>query len=200
MNIEYKYVNKSSENTLVLLHGTGGDENDLMFLGDNIDQSANLLGLRGRINENGLNRFFKRIRPGVFDEQNLIEETKYLHKFLQAFAKVNQLDTKKMVLLGYSNGANIIASVIYHFGKFYRGHILLHAMIPLKDFEVVEQKGNQVFISAGKNDAIVPLDEAKKLSTVLMDKNANVTLKIYAFGHNLSEKEIRDVKSWYKKL
>jgi len=199
-NIEYSFTNKNSDRTLVLLHGTGGDENDLMFLGENIDKSANLLGLRGRINENGLNRFFKRLKPGVLDEDNLIEETKYLHKYLQAFAKVNQIDVSEMVLLGYSNGANIIASLIYHFGKFYKAQILLHPMIPYKDFEIIKQEYNKIFISAGENDSIVPMEQAKELANLLENKNADVSFNVYKFGHRLSDKEIKDMKKWYKKI
>ncbi|MFW6273154.1 MAG: alpha/beta hydrolase [bacterium] len=199
-NIEYNFVRKNNQRTLVLLHGTGGDENDLMFLGENIDQSANLLGLRGRINENGLNRFFKRLKPGVLDTENLIEETKYLHKFLQAFAKVNDLDKEEMVLLGYSNGANIIGSLIYHFGKYYKAHILLHPMVPIKDFDIVRQDHNKIFISAGENDPIVPMVEAKELYERLKDKNADVTFNVYKYGHSLSDLEIKDIKKWYKKI
>jgi phospholipase/carboxylesterase len=199
-NIEYNFINKNSSRTLVLLHGTGGDENDLMFLGENIDKLVNLLGLRGRINENGMNRFFKRLQPGVFDTENLVEETKYLHKFLQAFAKVNTLKTEEMVLLGYSNGANIIASLIYHFGQFYKAHILLHPMVPIKDFDIVDQTNNKIFISAGENDPIVPMKEAKELYGLLKDKNADVIFNVYKYGHNLSDKEIQDIKKFCKKI
>jgi len=199
MTMEYKYINKNSNQTIVLLHGTGGNELDLIFLGETIDPKANLLGLRGRINEHGMNRFFKRIRPGVLDIDSLVEETNYLHKFLQAFAKVNNLDTNQMVLLGFSNGANIIASLIYHFGKFYKAHILLHPMVPLRDFDLVNQDQNLVFISAGENDSMVPMDEALELVNVLKEKQANVVFKIYPYGHNLSEKEIKDIIKYYKK-
>ncbi len=199
MTMEYKYINKNSNQTIVLLHGTGGNELDLIFLGETIDPKANLLGLRGRINEHGMNRFFKRIRPGVLDIDSLVEETHYLHKFLQAFAKVNNLDTNQMVLLGFSNGANIIASLIYHFGKFYKAHILLHPMVPLRDFDLVNQDQNLVFISAGENDSMVPMDEAKELVNVLKEKQANVVFKIYPYGHNLSDKEIKDIIKYYKK-
>lgn len=199
MTMDYKFINNESDRTIVLLHGTGGDENDLIFIGQQIDPKANLLGLRGRINEHGMNRFFRRIKPGVFDIDNLVEETKYLHKFLQTFAKINQLDSSKMVLLGFSNGANIIASLIYHYGKFYQAHILLHPMIPIRNFKVVKQDQNLVFISAGDNDPIVPFSEVQDLVEILENHGAEVEFKVYSFGHSLSEKELIDIQKFYKK-
>lgn len=199
MNMFYKFIDKSSDQTLVLLHGTGGDEHDLLFLGEQINPKANLLGLRGRINENGLNRFFKRLSPGVFDIDNLIEETKYLDKFLKAFIKVNNLNKDGISLIGFSNGANIIGSHIYHYGKVYDTYILMHPMVPINDFDIVNQNQNKILITAGDNDPLVSLEETKELSKLLIEKNANLTLKIYSYGHRLSEKEIKDTKKWYKK-
>jgi len=199
MNMQYKYIDKKSDQTLVLLHGTGGNESDLLFLGELIDPKANLLGLRGRINEHGMNRFFKRLRPGVFDIDNLVEETKYLNKFIKAFAKVNQLDSSKMTLIGFSNGANIIGSHIYHYGNEHQAYVMMHPMIPIEDFDIVDQNNNHIMITAGNNDPMVPLEQAEKLRDLLNDKGANVHFKVYGHGHQLSDAEIKDIKKWVKK-
>jgi len=198
--MQYRLINKDAAQTIILLHGTGGDENDLIFLGELIDSKANILGLRGRVNEHGMNRFFKRIRPGVFDEESLIKETKYLHTYIKNFANINHFDLDKITLIGFSNGANILASLIYHFGKQYRAFALLHPMIPLKDFSVVEQDQNPIFISAGMNDPIVDYDEVKMLKNVLTNHGAIVDFHTYKYGHSLSEKEIQDIKSWYHNI
>ena len=199
MHMTYKYINKESDHTLVLLHGTGGDESDLLFLGELIDKKANLLGLRGRINEHGLNRFFKRLKPGVFDIDNLVSETHYLYQFLNAFAKVNQLDLKKMTLIGFSNGANMIGSLIYHYGSVHKGYIMMHPMIPIEDFDIHDQHHNHICITAGLNDPMVPIEQAKLLRDRLSEKGALVHMFTYQYGHQLSNEEIKDIKTWYKK-
>ena len=199
MSMEYKYINKNAKSTIVMFHGTGGDENDLLFLGETIDPTANLLGLRGRINEYGMNRFFKRIKPGVFDEENLKSESKYISLFLEHFAKLNQLDIKDMVLIGFSNGANMIASLIYLYGKKYSANILLHPMLPYQDIEPVEQEDNLIMITAGTNDPLVPIAQALELKDTLVKYHSNVEIYQYPYGHQLSEKEITDIKRFYQK-
>lgn len=200
MNMDYKFINKDSQRTIVLLHDTGGNQSDLIFLGETIDKKANLLGLRGRIKEHGMNRFYKRIQAGVIDEDSLIEETNYLHKYLKAFAKVNQIETNEMILLGYSNGANLIASLIYHYGPINKAYILLHPSHPFKDLQPIDQRGNKVFITAGMDDQFVFLEKTEKLYKDLLITNAKVSFKTYSYGHGLCDKEIKDIKKWYKKI
>lgn len=198
--MKYIYVDKKSEDTIILFHGTGGDESDLIFIAERINPQANIIGLRGRINEHGLNRFFKRLSPGIFDTNNLIEETKYIHGFLKELLIDRKINSENVTLLGFSNGANMIASLLFHYGKAYGKYILMHPMIPMRDFDIKEQQKNNILITAGDNDPIVTLDEAAELSNLLMMKNAEVLLKVYHYGHQISEEELRDIKLWYEKL
>ncbi|MCF7924643.1 MAG: dienelactone hydrolase family protein [Candidatus Izimaplasma sp.] len=195
-----KFINKNHKRTLVLLHGTGGDENDLIFLGELIDSSANILGIRGNIVENGMNRFFKRKAPGILDEENIREEAHNLQNFLVEFSKEHDLNIKEFVTLGFSNGANILASLLYHYGNIFKANILLHPMRPFKEFTLVNQSGNLIYITSGLNDKITPINESEKLRILFEEKSAIVNLKTYNFGHQLSEIEIRDLVNWYKKI
>lgn len=199
MTMAYRFINQDSKRTIVLLHGTGGDESELIFLGQTIDKSANLLGIRGRININGMHQFYNNDSHGFINPASMVDETKYLHKYLQAFAKVNQLDPKEMIILGQSNGANIIASLIYHFGNFYKAYILLQAKVPLKDFEICQLSKTRILMTNGKKNQYVTLDQTQALYDVLNKHGAEVTLKIHSFDHLLSQKEIKTIKSWYKK-
>ncbi|MFW5794426.1 MAG: alpha/beta hydrolase [Bacillota bacterium] len=197
--MNYKFIDKGNKLTICLLHGTGGDEEDLIFLGELMDKKANILGLRGNIVENGMNRFFKRIAPGILDEESLKKETKNLYSFLKEFSEDKGLSLTNFIFLGFSNGANILASLLFHFGNIFKANILLHPMRPFTEFNVENQAGALIYLTGGLNDKITPLNEIKKLANIFKENNANVTLNIYKYGHQLSEKEIKDLKSWYKK-
>src|SRR5690625_1592958 len=106
--------NDPSKPTLLLLHGTGGTEQDLLPLSENIDPDANILSVRGNVSENGMPRFFRRLAEGVFDEEDLIFRTKELNEFLDEAAETYGFDRDQVVAVGYSNGANIAASLLFH--------------------------------------------------------------------------------------
>lgn len=127
----HKFIKKSNSRLMILFHGTGGDENSLIPLAEAIDNESSILGIRGNVNENGLNRFFKRIRPGVFNQESLIRETKNLKVFLDDFLSKNNFSYDNINLIGYSNGANILASLMLIYGKTAKTTILLHPMVPL---------------------------------------------------------------------
>jgi phospholipase/carboxylesterase len=195
----HTFINKNSNDTLVLFHGTGGDEKDLLAIGEKIDSQANLLGLRGRINERGMNRFFKRLSPGVFDVENLIEETKYIYQFLINFIELHHLNKERLTFIGFSNGANMIGSMLYHYGQSFKVSILMHPMIPIKDFAVQSQANNKILITAGINDPLVSTDETKALYDILKDAGGDVELKLFHYGHQISRTEIDEIKLWYQK-
>src|SRR5699024_4622962 len=122
----FKKGNDSSKPTLLLLHGTGGTEKDLLPLAEKIDQEAHVLSVRGNVLENGVPRFFRRLAEGVFDEEDLIFQTKELNGFLDKAAKENNFDRHNIIAIGYSNGANMAASLLFHYQNALRGAILHH--------------------------------------------------------------------------
>jgi phospholipase/carboxylesterase len=196
----YKFIEKSGKPLIILLHGTGGDENSLLGIGKMINSEASLLGLRGNVNENGMNRFFKRIKPGVFDLDNLILETHLIKSFLDDFLAKKGFDYSNTIIIGYSNGANLIASLVFHYGALFKGVALLHPMVPIRKFAVKDQKNQNIFISASTSDRIVNAEEPIVLSEMFEKANAEVKLIWYKYGHDISEEELSDLSNWVKKL
>ncbi len=192
----FKFVKKSETDLFVLLHGTGGDETSLIDLGRLLHPDASLLGVRGNVNENGMNRFFKRLRPGVFDLDSLVKETNNLKFFLDDFLKEHHFKYANTVVIGYSNGANIIGSVIFHYGGLFKGVALLHPMVPIQNFDVKNQDSQNIFITASKSDPIVQASESSTLAEMLKTADAKVRLNWYSYGHNISEEELTDLSDW----
>lgn len=183
--------------TLLLLHGTGGDENDLLPLAERVDSEANILSVRGNVNENGMNRYFKRLEEGVFDEEDLIERTKELFSFLDDAANEYGFDRSKVVAIGYSNGANIAGSLLFHYENVLAGAILHHPMVPLRGLDLPDSTGLPVFIGAGTNDPICPARESEELESLLSNAGADVTLHWEDYGHQLTNTEVQQAAEWY---
>lgn len=190
--------NDSSAVTLLLLHGTGGDEKDLLPLADIIDPNANILSVRGQVLENGSNRFFRRLAMGVFDLEDLVFRTKRLKEFVDWAADYYHFDRNRVVAIGYSNGANIAASMLFHYSDALQRAILFHPMVPIRK-ELPNLTGVGVFISAGQNDPICPPEESQELSELLSSAKAEVHLSWQPGGHRLSMEEIIEAKAWYEK-
>ncbi|PLR98758.1 alpha/beta hydrolase [Bacillus sp. T33-2] len=185
--------------TLLLLHGTGGNERDLMPLANLIASDVNILGVRGNVLENGMPRFFRRLSEGVFDEEDLVFRTRELDQFINESAEQYGFNRDKVVAVGYSNGANIAASLLYHYEKSLRGAILFHAMVPLRNVELPDLTGIPVFIGAGKRDHLIPPAETKQLSDSLQNANADVTEHWGNGGHELTRDEVEEAKKWFEK-
>lgn len=190
--------NDKTHPTLVLFHGTGGDEYDLVSIAKAIDDKASILSLRGAVNEHGLNRFFKRIKPGVFDEEDLKKRTIDIIAFLKNHIQTYKLDENNIVALGYSNGANIISSILIHEPSLFNSVLLHHPMVPYQHIDMPSLHKKNIFIAAGENDPICSKDEPIKLKGLFEKAGANVTLTWYYQGHQLTELEIKDAKAWYK--
>ncbi len=184
--------------TLLLLHGTGGNENDLLPLAGMIDPTASVLSVRGNVVENGMPRFFRRLAEGVFDEQDLIERTKELNSFLDDAATKYEFDRNNIVAIGYSNGANIAGSMLFHYSDSLRGAILHHPMVPLRGIELPKHTETPIFITAGKNDPICPSTEATELQTLLENAGANAEIHWENNGHQLTRTEVEAAAEWYK--
>lgn len=195
----HKFIKGTKPNrpTLLLLHGTGGDENDLIPVGKMIDSDANLLAVRGEVIENGMPRFFRRLAPGVFDEQDLMYRTMQLNDFIDQASRTYDFERSDVIALGYSNGANIAANLLMQIPYSLRGAILMHPMLPRKDEQIPDLKNTTVLITAGSNDPIVPLESPKSLKQVLDKFGANVSLAWFKFGHKLSSDEMQTIIKWY---
>ncbi|MCP1124678.1 alpha/beta hydrolase [Bacillus sp. 3103sda1] len=183
---------------LLLLHGTGGNELDLLPLAGRIDEEASVLSVRGNVLENGMPRFFRRLAEGVFDEEDLVFRTKELNEFLDEAAKTYDFDRENVVAIGYSNGANIAASLLFHYQNALKGAILHHPMVPRRGIELPDLSGKSVFISAGTNDPICSPMESEELQTLLEKANANVSLHWENRGHQLTASEVEAAAQWYQ--
>ena len=184
--------------TLLLLHGTGGNELDLVPLAGRIDDEASVLSVRGNVLENGMPRFFRRLAEGVFDIEDLIFRTKELNDFLDEAAVKYGFDRNNVIAVGYSNGANIAASLLFHYQNALKGAILHHPMVPLRGIEMPDLSGKSVFIAAGTNDPICPPAESEELQSLLEKANAKVELHWENRGHQLTLQEA--AAQWYKGL
>ena len=185
--------------TLLLLHGTGGTEQDLLPLGRMIDEEASVLSVRGNVLENGMPRFFKRLAEGVFDEEDLIFRTKELDAFLDEAAAEYRFDRSNIVAIGYSNGANIAASLLFHYAKSLKGAILHHPMVPRRGIGLPDLTGVPVFITAGKNDPICPAQETMDLDSLLTEAGAQTEVHWEMNGHSLTQTEVAAAAKWYEK-
>ncbi|MDT8860674.1 alpha/beta hydrolase [Alkalihalobacillus sp. MEB130] len=183
--------------TLLLLHGTGGNENDLLSLANMIAPDASILSVRGNVLENGMPRFFRRLAEGVFDEEDLVFRTKELTDFVTESATNYGFDRNRVVAIGYSNGANIAASMMYHHDKALHGAILFHAMVPRRGVTIPDLAATSVFIGAGKRDPLIPLEETKELARDLERANAQVTEFWVDGGHQLVLEEVEKAKEWF---
>ncbi|MBT2641263.1 alpha/beta hydrolase [Bacillus sp. ISL-41] len=193
----YKKGSNTSKPTLLLLHGTGGNENDLLPLANMIDPEASVLSVRGNILENGMPRFFRRLAEGVFDVEDLIFRTQELHEFLDEASEKHGFDRGNIVAVGYSNGANIAASLLFHYENALKGAILHHPMVPRRGIELPELSGTEVFLAAGKNDPICPAQESEELNTLLSSANASVEMHWENSGHQLTLSEVEAARDWY---
>jgi len=190
----------STKPTLLLLHGTGGNELDLLPLAGRIDDEANILSVRGNVLENGMPRFFRRLAEGVFDEEDLIFRTKELNEFLDEAAEKYDFNRDNIIAIGYSNGANIAASLLFHYQNALKGAILHHPMVPRKGIDLPDLSGKSVFIAAGTNDPICSPMESAELQSLLEKANANVELHWEERGHQLTAQEVEAAAKWYRKV
>lgn len=186
--------------TFLLLHGTGGNELDLLPLAGRIDDEASVLSVRGNVLENGMPRFFRRLAEGVFDKENLIFRTKELNEFLDEAAEKYDFDRDNIIAIGYSNGANIAASLLFHYQNALKGAILHHPMVPRKGIELPDLSGKSVFIAAGTNNPICSSLESSVLKSLLEKAQAKVELHWEDKGHQLTMQEVEAAATWYRKV
>lgn len=184
---------------LLLLHGTGGNEQDLLPIAGMIDEEASVLSVRGNVLENGMPRFFRRLSEGVFDFEDLRFRTKELSDFLDEAADKYDFNRNNIVAVGYSNGANIAGSLLFHYQDSMKAAILFHPMVPVRDVKLPDLTSVPVFIGAGKNDPICLPEETKDLQQYLTDAGSDVTVYWESYGHQLTRTEVEEARKWYEK-
>jgi predicted esterase len=182
--------------TLLLLHGTGGNEDDLLSLGQALLPGANRLSPRGKVLERGMPRFFRRLAEGVFDLADLEFRTGELAEFLTEAAAHYGFDSNRVIAVGYSNGANIAASLLLHQPHKLAAAILLHPMVPFVPETLPDLTGKPIFIGAGRNDPIVPVSNAEELIRLFTEAGAEVATSWHRGGHALTQEELQAAQNW----
>lgn len=179
---------------LLLLHGTGGDENDLLGLGKMISPGSALLSPRGRVLEHGMPRFFRRLAEGVFDEEDVRRRALELGDFV-ADAR-QRYGIAAPVAVGFSNGANIAAALLLLKPDVLAGAVLLRAMVPFSAPPKAELGGKPVLLLSGQADPIVPASNSSQLAAVLSKAGARVDHKVLPAGHQLSQADVALARDW----
>ena len=189
-------AHSTSARTLLLLHGTGADENDLLDLGRAFDSSAALLSPRGKVLENGAPRFFRRLAEGIFDEKDVVARAHELAGFVDSAATAYKIDLEKLVAVGYSNGANIAAAMLLlGVAQFSQG-IFLRPMVPLKPPTLPDLKHTRVLLSAGQVDPIARPAIVIELEQLFRKAGAEVSLQFQPSGHELTTADVTAAREW----
>jgi phospholipase/carboxylesterase len=182
--------------TLLLLHGTGGNEEDLIPLGQELLPGAAILSPRGKVSEYGAPRFFRRLAEGVFDHEDLLFRTHELAAFVEAAAEEYGFDLSKIIAVGYSNGANVAASTILLHPGLLRAAVLFRAMVPFEPESAPDLAGMPVFLAAGRMDRMIPPDNTQRLAEILTGAGADVALRWRNVGHPLTYEEVGEAGEW----
>ncbi len=190
----YEPAGAPGHTPLLLLHGTGGDENDLLPLGRMLSPGAALLSPRGRVLEHGMPRFFRRLAEGVFDHDDVRLQADALADFIAA-AQAN-CGMAAPIAVGFSNGANIAAAVLYRRPEVLAGAVLLRAMEPLEEAPGHPLDGKPVLILSGNADTLTTPDNPARLAAALAQAGAQVDHRIVRAGHGLTQNDVAISKAW----
>jgi phospholipase/carboxylesterase len=175
---------------LLLLHGTGADENDLIPLGEMLMPGTALLSPRGKVSEDGLNRFFKRFDEGAWDREDLKRRTQELAAFVSLARQTYRLE--RPLVLGFSNGANIGWSLMLHDPDALAGALLMRPMLPFDPRPLPDL--------AGKDDPLVPPDQPSYFAALLGEAGAQVTLEMVPAGHALTQHDLVFAHDWLERI
>ena len=198
--MQHVFIKGTNEKTLLLLHGTGGTERDLLGLAKEIDPDASVLSVRGNVLENGMPRFFRRIADGVFDMEDLRFRTNELYDFVNEAAEKYGFNRSNIIAIGYSNGANIAAALMFYKENALAGALLHHPMVPDHEATLPNLSGVNVWIGAGQNDMMCPPEESNTLNAMLTTAGASVHVDWFNYGHQLTMPEVEAAKAWYSSM
>ncbi|MDA4116548.1 MAG: alpha/beta hydrolase [Thaumarchaeota archaeon] len=185
-----------SQLTLLLLHGTGGNESDLIQLGHELAPRAALLSPRGKVLENGMPRFFRRLGEGIFDINDLVDQTHNLAVFTGEASRAYRFDLGKVVAVGYSNGANIAGSALILHPETLAGAVLFRPMVPFVPDVMPKLSGKPILILAGSRDSIVPEEETERLAGLLKRAGADLTLRWADATHGIASEDVAAAREW----
>lgn len=186
---------KPSGRTIILMHGSGGDETTLVTLASRIAPDATLIGIRGRVVQNGVKRWYRRVSPTEFDQQDVRGEAAAFVDFLRGVASEQKLDLSKAVFLGYSNGANLIAALTQLYPGLVRNAVLLRPMPVLSDADAVDLSDTRFLTIAGENDTLY-LPFAPALEARLRGCGASVEARVINSGHGIGDEDARIIAEW----
>ena len=196
LELAHRFFPGESVATLLVLHGTGGSEDDLVPLGRELAPGAAILSPRGKVSEYGAARFFRRLAEGVFDHEDLVFRTHELAEFVEAASKEYGFDPSKLVAVGFSNGANIAASLMLLHPGLLRAAVLFRAMVPFEPEETPDLSGMPVFLAAGRMDRMIPPQNTERLAEILTEAGADLDLRWRDTGHGLTYEEVAEAKDW----
>ena len=198
LGFEHRFVpargDGSARPPLLLLHGTGGDENDLLPLGEALSPGAALLSPRGKVLENGMPRFFRRLAEGVFDVRDVEARAYELADFVLAARDAYSL--AQPIAVGFSNGANIAAALLLLRPEILAGAVLFRPMVPLEPAATPNLRGTGVLIGAARNDPIATPAETERLRGLLEGAGAHVQVEWVNAGHGLTNTDVANAKRW----
>jgi len=197
LTYRHKFGQGNEKTTLLLLHGTGGDEEDMLSLGHVISRNSSLLSPRGNVLENGMPRFFRRLSEGVFDIEDLKLRSRELADFVKKASTTYNFDAKAVIALGYSNGANIAVSIILLDLFPFAGAILFRPMTPLTPSHLPNLKNTPALVAAGSLDELIPRAETERLVALLRRAGAEVTLNWQVGGHAINGEEVQRARQWF---
>lgn len=185
---------------LLLLHGTGADERDLIGLGQALVPDWSILSPRGRVQENGMNRFFKRFADGSFDLEDLHARTSELVDFIQDARAHYHITNHKIYALGYSNGANIAANILLTHPPVLDGAVLLRAMLPDPPQTIPQLQGIPILLLSGLFDTMIPQDKTALLAELLKQSGAALEFTALPVTHGLTQADINHMQNWFNAL
>lgn len=192
----HRFIPGHSARTLLLLHGTGGTEADLLDLGRALDPQAALLSPRGQVLENGMPRFFRRLAEGVFDEEDVRRRAHDLNDFIVAASQRYEIERHQIIAVGFSNGANIAGALLLLRPEIFSAAILFRPMLPLVP-EMPPSLGDiPIFISSGQHDPIVPLANVRSLVALLEKSGARVHFEMSNASHGLTDSDVAAARRW----
>ncbi len=198
--MKHLYIKSRKENakeTLILFHGTGGRETDLLDVATTVNSEANILSLRGDVDENGQTRFFKRLTPKQYDEESLKEEGDKIYAELKKLSAEYNFELEKAVLIGYSNGANIGAYLLLNYDLNVKGAMLMHSAYRSDTIGKSMLFDTEVLLTAGAQDMVATAGEAYTLKNKLENKGAKVSIKLTDGAHEISPMELMEGHIWY---
>lgn len=196
LDFAHEFVPGKSGRTLLLLHGTGGDEHQLLDLGQAIDPQAALLSPRGKVSENGALRFFRRLAEGVFDEEDVVRRARELAEFIEDACAKYGIARDGLVAIGYSNGANIAAAILFLGLTPFARAVLLRPMVPLAQVQPNNLANVQALLAGGQFDPIAGPALVRDLADRLREGGAAVDLVIQPSGHELTHLDVETARQW----